>query len=767
MKVYLKHYLISDSPYETGGQNDLFITQDKKLFEQVVLEIVNGNSASFLISGYRGAGKTSFINKIKEKSLEKESDMLFISLNFGKYEEFSMILRKIIREVYLAIDDKILISNNGKKNLPKKYKEKLEEDNSSLIRELELIYERTFYQITENRKDSLQIDKNISYKITHNIKKTVISVGLLIFAGIGKGVNIFEKMLGLNNTYLDWAVLLGTSLWAGFETFKLTLEYSKKRTELDELSRSSLYDNEIAEFQLRKILKRLKKSGLKLVFIIDELDKIDEEEKLNSLISELKPLMLSGIASFILISGQKLYYKYQASHTVDDAVISSIFSKTIHIPLLSVEKFETLFKTLLVEESDYANTLLQDYVNSNILQSNRLARRFINLIRQNLSWEEKTSFIDIDEKRANGFKTDTLLLGVIKEIEEENIKGEKFANGIKDFLITQLHIWIQKIKLNRYVSFTINDIYDLEQYSKELHSSWYLTILNNLSLKLLDNLVGKGLLEKESKEIEEETKFFYKWKDDFEVIVDEGIKQDDVKWIFMDNFVKVEKMTRKIYHELIQSGILHVNRRNVSFWIMISELKKNGILELRKIEELAIRVNSLKSKISHGEDLNESDMTFMLLNSNQALNKVGTTIIEQLFYYFIQKYTNETNFKSHQMEKNKPFKFLCIDESINLHICFKIILLKKDFSFSNYIRITLSNFKNYISKNPKSHLVFFIYSEEDIIYQEKFKSSFEHHIKEYSDLREHICYYYYNDLNINQLNEDLAQVLHNHLEVLQ
>lgn len=769
MKIYIKHNLISDSPYEMSIKNEIFIPQDKELFEQLVLEIVNGNPASFLISGYRGAGKTSFINKVKERCVQKESNILFISLNFGKYEEFSLILRKIIREVYLAIDNKELVVNIGSKSLLKNVRKQLEKDNPSLLKELELIYERTFYQVTENRKHSLQTETSISQTIAYDIKKAVISVGLLIAAGISNEFKFVEKILFLNNTNLDKAILLASAIWAGFASYQLTLSYNKKRTELDELSRSSLYDNEIAEFQLKKILNGLKRSGLKMVFIIDEVDKIDSDEKLNSLISELKPLMLSGLASFVLISGQKLYYKYQASHTMDDAIISSVFSKTIHVPLLSIKKFEELFKKILEKESDFSNDLLQDYINSKILQSNRLPRRFINLIRQNLIWEEKTSYITINKDIANGLKTDTKLLEVIKGIEVNNLNEEKFDGGIKDFLITQLHIWTQKIKLNRYVSFTLHDIYDLEQYSKEVHSSWYLTLLNKLALQLLDNLAEIGLLEK-NKEVEEETRVFYKWKDDVEVIVDEVTKPDDGRWIFMDNFVKLEKILRDISKQSVQLEI-NINHQEGDFQGMIKRFYKQGILD-KKLEELTYNLYIVRNKIVHGVELSESDIAFML-DSQQSFKQVETMLIEQGYCFIIQHMSKaQTQVLSEQLDMDNPFSLILgIRYTELVHLCFKIKLLQKDSSYYNYIRKTLIDFQEYIAHNSHSYLILLIHSQQNDIYQEKFISDLKEIIdNEYKELREYIIWYSYVEINLNKLKKDMDIVLqkftHEHINIV-
>ena len=58
---------------------------------------------------------------------------------------------------------------------------------------------------------------------------------------------------------------------------------------------------------MTRVISKLDEIGIEIVFIIDELDKIEKEEDINSLVSELKPLMLMGKSNYILIFGQKCY----------------------------------------------------------------------------------------------------------------------------------------------------------------------------------------------------------------------------------------------------------------------------------------------------------------------------------------------------------------------------------------------------------------------------------------------------------------------------
>lgn len=770
LKVYIEHKKISESPYEGGDNSDIFIYKDFDFFEQLALEITQGNATSFLISGYRGAGKTSFINRIKEKAVKENDNILFVSLNFGKYEEFALILRKIIREVYLSIDKKDTYEGN---NVEKgnSVKELIEKNNSNLLKELGLIYERTFYQVSENKKYTDQTEKTLEQNLEYNIKKTIISIFLLVTAEVESKLKFIEKILGMSNTNIDTAMFILATLWAGLQSYKLTMKYSKKKTELHELSRSSLYDNEIAEFQLRKILNGLKELDIKLVFVIDELDKIDDDEKLNSLISELKPLMLSGLASFILISGQQLYYRYQASHTIDDAIISSIFSKSIHIPLLAIEGFHELFKRILKNKYDFTHDLVQDYVNSRILQSNRLPRRFLNLIRQNIIWGDKASYINIDEKLANAFKTDTLLLKIIKKIEDREINAARFDNGIKDFLITQLHIWVQKIKLNRYISFTFHDIYDLNHYSKEIHSSWYLGMLNKLAVQLIDTMVESDLLEKDNLHNDEEAKeLYYRWRDDTEVIVDESNKPNDIKWGFMEKFIYLEKLIRNIWIQLGEEiGLEENNKRNKSILSIIDVLNKESVLDSSVIQ-LFIELNRIRNRIVHVEDMDEQEIIKSILDSERVFTNISTMILEQASHYFIKQYVTRYGFYAVQGESDSNFsvEFKSIKDDYKQRLYFEVQSLNNELSYYDHLDEILTNFIEYRVNNKGSYLVLIIYSQLDNEYQKNVINDLYSVIKkEYAELRKSIFIFYYTDFNAKKLETDLQLILEERSKVYQ
>lgn len=132
MKIQIEKNSIINSPYDLN-----YNLEDVESIAQLESQILHGNPACFLISGYRGAGKTSLIKKV-QKRLEKEKNILFIYMNFSKFEKYALILRKMIREIYLSLSDK----QNEYAELKRKHED--------LIKTLELLYDRTFNEVSFN-----------------------------------------------------------------------------------------------------------------------------------------------------------------------------------------------------------------------------------------------------------------------------------------------------------------------------------------------------------------------------------------------------------------------------------------------------------------------------------------------------------------------------------------------------------------------------------------------------------------------------------------
>jgi hypothetical protein len=71
VKLEIDFKKLIDSPIETSF--DELVTNYSENSDDLVSDIVLAPPTCYLISGYRGAGKSSFINRIKAKAIAKKS----------------------------------------------------------------------------------------------------------------------------------------------------------------------------------------------------------------------------------------------------------------------------------------------------------------------------------------------------------------------------------------------------------------------------------------------------------------------------------------------------------------------------------------------------------------------------------------------------------------------------------------------------------------------------------------------------------------------
>jgi len=458
----INHKLLWDSTYNSESR-ELFATGHKE-FKNLVQDIKNGNPTCYLISGYRGAGKSSFIKRIeteienelkKEKSEEAKKnqadassakEIIFVYTNFGKYHNQSHLLRKLIRGLYLKVKDLESFKKTKKDEIKK------EPDNRP-AHLLEQLFDKTFYDTSTN-----QVNTNKKERVTlFNIDVTeFLSAVIPLFLFAFFVLNTAKKWVGLPELANYAGIIL--SLITGIKGFlKINLSRTNTKSQQEDFNRKSMYDDEIADHHFFYMLHAFD-TRYKVVFVLDELDKMEDKE-MDKLLNEMKPYLVSGAASFIVVAGQDLYYKYTLSKSQDDALLSSMFSKCIHIPLLSREEFQSLFTKLLVHRpitvEEYQ--IFKGYVDYLVFQSKRIPRKFISLIRENLTWDNDTAFLQIDEL-IETYLIYTKLLNAIDSVDEREIAVEGLDDGIIDFFVMQLFLECHQIFFSKETTFTLDEI---------------------------------------------------------------------------------------------------------------------------------------------------------------------------------------------------------------------------------------------------------------------------------------------------------------------
>jgi Cdc6-like AAA superfamily ATPase len=446
MEIKINRHSLSDAPYHK--ENEGVCIFDQSQIENFVCELEYGSQTCYLVSGYRGSGKTSFINKVRQiiedknnnpgrpkfsfatdKNTPEAYQPVFVYSSFAKYNNQTAFLRQIIRNLFLAFED--TKKSNGEPILCQ-----LSDETRT---EFTTLNHRTFFDVktqyeisTETTfKEAVGISTKLD-KLIKGIFKAIIPVPVLLF-----GERLF--------THFDfplWAsLLLGVAFisWFIFSLVKISATKTNTNTSRGAVNANELYDDEIAAYHFEKILKKLKREGYKIIFILDELDKVNEKE-INSLINEMKPHLLSGLADFIVVAGQQLTYKYVSASEDDDEVVKSLFSKVFHVPLKHPSELRIMVKDKIFDAVDFDSSQreqLDNIIEKYIFQSRRIPRILINQIRQAMVWKGNCPYLMSADSTENAkYKQ---VIETIEAIVKDTIEPRGYKEVVRDYLIVQLY----------------------------------------------------------------------------------------------------------------------------------------------------------------------------------------------------------------------------------------------------------------------------------------------------------------------------------------
>ena len=417
MRLEIDYKQITDSPYKRGAAS--FFSFTKIEVENFTNLISNMNESSYYVSGFRGVGKTSFIKKVEEE-LTKTGDVVFVHVPIAKYDNYEVLIRGFIRQCFFQF-----VENKAYKNF------KSSQEIINLVESLDELNKQTFSKI--------EIEKFNEKKAVgeREIVKVSLKEEILFFLAGILTVVLFTIDFGAAENYKIIAqfVSIGVTIVQALK-FNNTIKKNKSSTKRKSETEKSFYDDEIAEYRFNNLLKDFKSIGIKPIFIIDELDKLSISEA-KKVLYLFKSTLLSGYANFIVIGGQDLYYELYTAKDSEDHILSTLFSKTFHIPLKSSYELRDLFEKLILNKesivTDEQKAAYNQFVNCLVLESKKIPRKFVNLIKDELFFEKERAFIDIPEEYARPAHSE-LLLALDKVCDEI----ESHPMPIKDYIILKL-----------------------------------------------------------------------------------------------------------------------------------------------------------------------------------------------------------------------------------------------------------------------------------------------------------------------------------------
>lgn len=271
-----------------------------KEVEMLTNELLRGKKGSILISGYRGVGKTSLVYKSLWDAKNNKNDFIYVLLNAAQLEidpakeeiEPRKIIENLIRRLFSTTmkDKRINLSLRGRIN--SLYRKAIATDYRKS--ETSAKQDEDFSETSKQAKiDFASDEKSLIFIISWTIATVCQFMPFLPWEGINK---ITPLLLAFPIPY------------------SLNIYYSKflasKNTKSEKDITEELYnfDNNLGnlEFDLEQLHREINAEGKKLVYVIDELDKL-EAKSIDKLLDYFKNFFTLSDAIFIFIGGEEIY----------------------------------------------------------------------------------------------------------------------------------------------------------------------------------------------------------------------------------------------------------------------------------------------------------------------------------------------------------------------------------------------------------------------------------------------------------------------------
>lgn len=726
MKIFLKTNWDYPPNYEKESSGGYFIGR-KKEKDKLVDELVRKSSGSILISGSRGVGKTALVYEALKNAISIDKSLIPIIINASQLELYlkeedvpKAILNNLIRRFYG------FFQSRGKKD---------NKDLEDLIIKVGELYKKAVAKevnITEKISN-----KDISRKNEENKKENIISIAInkyFIFWLLAVFALMLPDIAGYRyiNTFLGIIFFILPHINFNFsETINDIKEkfYSNEKV----ISAEEFYkhDNSLSniEFEFNELLKSFKNKGFKIVFVIDELDKIstteNSEEIIFQIIKTYKNLFTLSSALFIFITSEDAY-KTIINEKGKRGQYYTLFNNRIFLTRPNFEDIEKFIEEIINKvEVKAGEVVTENFVNKLKDEDLKLFKNFKNylcyisvsdyfelylIIRDFiLYYENNLPVIEIDEfsfdleKRLKSklqkvigqiynlnffpeqskWDKNEVILSEIYEFLNENYYKKFNIVGRGDVIIYYLIPYLQRLKI---IQETESD--DESGQDERIWYQWTNNIPGESDMEDIKKL--PGILFNEEKEYIEITKKYIQQFNDIDDLVDIVLgKIEPTKYDFDTGIAQGrdgEKYTGINAYNVYNNQIIHIEglQKDCPENININKLAElteelNSVMEKLKLASLKL-LNEIIKKILFNKSYKHAERQ---LQSDPTLFGSVGDLREQIIKRNLSHYVilNEpTNSKQLLLTFNLPPEILIASNLIELENkkSYKLINIQTD-----------------------------------------------------------------------------------------
>jgi Cdc6-like AAA superfamily ATPase len=282
----------------------------RDVIEGLKRRIRNSSGGAFLVTGFRGAGKTTVVLRtlLEVENMEPDTlDYLPVVLNVARPVTIDELLFEVVRRLFEALIDKKVLENLA----------------PDVRRSLVLAYARTSLSFKETRSQSTEVGASLG-----------LGGALPGASQAAAVVSVLAPKFGLSRKKTD-----------SMATEASFLAYSHGDVEHDFVRIIELLNREPEPpaSRWRKLVWRLRGSARpawqgRVVVVLDELDKLTATEEgrlvLPKLLAELKNILTTRHVHFVFVGGPDLHDEAILDATRGNSVYESVFACHLYVPCL-------------------------------------------------------------------------------------------------------------------------------------------------------------------------------------------------------------------------------------------------------------------------------------------------------------------------------------------------------------------------------------------------------------------------------------------------
>jgi Cdc6-like AAA superfamily ATPase len=287
------------SKYDSKDTEEGYFAGREKELVFLTNELIRKKNGSILVCGHRGVGKTSLVYKAIRKLKEQCHNAIVVVVNYSQLEiknqdeiEQKKVLESLIKRLYYSVE------RTGIKLEPEIKNEIKELYDKAIASEYNLCeYNNQRHDVSEikEKKFSLYFDKvNLIYFIFWIL---AIIFGIIGFTSLTMDLTRVITFL------LVFPIPFTINLFYKINSLHTEKDYLDSR--MEEVHK---FDNSIGnlEYDLECLYRKMADNGIKVVYVIDELDK-QKPQVVNKILENFKNLFTLSEAQFIFITGQETY----------------------------------------------------------------------------------------------------------------------------------------------------------------------------------------------------------------------------------------------------------------------------------------------------------------------------------------------------------------------------------------------------------------------------------------------------------------------------